>query len=257
MNANRLTSTQQWVLLGVVALVLLMPYGIKRFWPKYQVIEQSQLQLTQNLETIKMPNYPESPSMDENDILDEIDELQATVDALNSQTDTLQGRIPSLESQDILLELSAAARVNNVTVVDNVPYLVPSKQSDGNQAANNPVVLDQDTRRALRESKSANVSISSGKAVTGPMPREGELIYDVTNKLAQPRPLQLMTLQGTYFGLMGFIQAVRNLPVQVTILNINIDTEMQLMPQNTQNQQNQQNMQGLPQLLRVSLIVAL
>lgn len=251
MNPNRLTSTQQWVVLAIVAVFLLSPYVIKRFWPKYQIIEQNHKQLAKNQETIKFPNYPDSPSMDEMDILDEIDELQASVDALNSQTDTLQNRIPSLESQDILLELSAAARVNNITVVDNVPYLVQSQQTDEKQKQTSPVVLDQDSRRALREPRSISPSISTGKAVTGPMPREGELIYDVVNKLAQPRPLQLMTLQGTYFGLMGFIESVRNLPVQVTILNINIDTQMQF------STQGQQNMQGLPQLIRVSLIVAL
>lgn len=79
-------------------------------------------------------------------------------------------------------------------------------------------------------------------------------MYDVVNHLDEARPLQSMTLQGTYFGLVEFIESIRNLPVQVTILSMNIDTQIQI---GAPNQQNQQNMQGLPQLLRVSLIVAL
>ena len=76
-------------------------------------------------------------------------------------------------------------------------------------------------------------------------------MYDVVNKLDDARPLQSMTLQGTYFGLMQFLEAIRNLPVQVTIMNMNIDTQVQI------GNQGGQSAQGLPQLLRVSLIVAL
>jgi hypothetical protein len=253
MDLNRLSAQQQWLLLIVLATLLVSPYAIKRFWPHYQTIAINQKQLTTNQNTIKTPNYPDSPAEDEDDILADIDELQQSVDALNSQTDTLQSRIPPLESQDVLLELSAAARVNNITIVENVPYIVTqvrgSSTSNSNEAA--PAAkLDREERRALRRS-GTGASTATGQAVTGVIPREGELIYEVVNNLDESRPLQLMTLQGTYFGLMSFIESIRNLPVQVTILSLNIDTQVQIAAQNPQN------MQGLPQLLRVSLIVAL
>ena len=77
------------------------------------------------------------------------------------------------------------------------------------------------------------------------------MIYEVVNKLDEARPIQLMTLQGTYFGLMGFFEGIKTMPFQVTLLNINIDTQVQIPSQN------QKNIQGLPQLISVSLILAL
>jgi hypothetical protein len=260
MDLNRLSAQQQWIILILLTLLLASPYAIKRFWPAYKTLEKNQQQLTKNQNTIRNPEYPESPDEDEDDVRDEIDELQATVDALSSQTDTLQNRIPPLESQDTLLELSAAARVNNINIIENVPYVVQRVVLKGADATGkdkkpaaqqNPAAMSREARRAARR---AGTQTGNSASMVGAQPREGELIYDVVNHLDEARPLQSMTLQGTYFGLMAFIESIRNLPVQVTILSMNIDTQLQI---GTQNTQNPQNLQGLPQLLRVSLVVAL
>lgn len=263
MDLNRLSARQQWVILILFAILLATPYAIKRFWPAYKTLEKNQQQLTINQNTILNPEYPDLPDEDEDDVHNDIDELQAKVDTLSSQTDTLQNRIPPLESQDTLLELSAAARVNNINIVENVPYVVQRVVTKDVKASGQPATVtnkqtplsnamqmraQRDARRAARRS---GTQTGNSAAMVGVQPREGELIYDVVNKLDEARPLQSMTLQGTYFGLMAFIESIRNLPVQVTILSINVDTQIQI------GSQNAQNMQGLPQLLRVSLIVAL
>lgn len=262
MDLNRLSAKQQWIILVVFALLLATPYAIKRFWPAYQTLEKNQLQLTKNQNTILNPEYPDSPDEDEDDVQNEIGEMQAKVDALSSQTDTLQNRIPPLESQDVLLELSAAARVNNINIIENVPYMVQrvapdSKTANGKpaatttkKAASTPAQARAE-RAARKAARRAGTAVANTAAMVGAQPREGELMYDVVNKLDDARPLQSMTLQGTYFGLMQFLEAIRNLPVQVTIMNMNIDTQVQI------GNQGGQSAQGLPQLLRVSLIVAL
>lgn len=258
MDLNRLSAKQQWALLLVLLVLLATPYAIKRFWPAYQTLMQNQQKLQINQNTVKNPDLPEMPSVDEEDVQADIEAMQQRLDGLISQTDTLQSRIAPPESQDVLLELSAAARVNNITILENVPYIVQrvaesvaAKKTSGTTAPARR--MDKADRRALRAAnrRAAATQTSSGKSMIGAIPREGELIYDVVNQLDEARPIQFMSLQGTYFGLMGFIEAIRNLPVQVTLLNINIDTQVQI------SSQRQQNMQGLPQLIRVSLIVAL
>lgn len=259
MDLNRLSAQQQWIILILLAVLLATPYAIKRFWPAYKTLEKNQQQLTINQNTIINPEFPESPSEDEADVKDEIDEMQAKVDALSSQTDTLQNRITPLESQqDILLEISAAARVNNINIVENVPYVVQRVAAGGAKGAAKQVISPAPqapmSREARRAARRAGMQTSNTTALVGAQPREGELTYEIVNDLDEARPLQSMTLQGTYFGLVEFIESIRNLPVQVTILSMNIDTQIQI---GTPSAQSQQNMQGLPQLLRVSLIVAL
>jgi hypothetical protein len=263
MDLNRLSAQQQWMILIVLAALLVSPYAIKRFWPAYQTLEKNQKLLTKNQDTIKTPNYPESPVEDEEDVLVDIENAQAVVNDLSSRTDSIQNRIGSTETQDILLELSAAARVNNIIIIDNVPYVVQrvgmpyapknahSKPANASTPATVRMTKSEQRESRARQRAKGLTQAASNTAMMGTPPREGELIYDVVNKLDEARPLQLMSLQGTYFGLMGFIESIRNLPVQVTILNINVDTQVQIPSQN------QQNMQGLPQLIRVSLILAL
>ncbi|MDO8960751.1 MAG: hypothetical protein Q7V02_01510 [Methylophilus sp.] len=264
MDLNRLSAQQQWMILFILAALLVSPYAIKRFWPAYQTLQKNQKHLTKNQDTIKTPNYPESPVEDEEDVRADIEDAQAIVHDLSSRTDSIQNRIGPAETQDILLELSAAARVNNINIIDNVPYVVQRVgMPDTSKNAKKTKPASASTTGHVRMSKSeqresrvrqrvrgAGQAINT-TAMMGTPPREGELIYDVVNKLDEARPLQLMSLQGTYFGLMGFIESIRNLPVQVTLVNLSIDTQVQIPSQN------QQNMQGLPQLIRVSLILAL
>jgi hypothetical protein len=264
MDLNRLSAQQQWMILIILAALLVSPYVIKRFWPAFQTLEKNQKHLTKNQDTIKTPNYPESPVEDEEDVRADIEEEQAVVNDLSRRTDSIQNRIGPTETQDILLELSAAARVSNISIIDNVPYVVQRVgMPDATKNLKNSKPTSSSTTRHAkmtkseqRESRARQRARGTGQAINttammGTPPREGELIYDVVNKLDEARPLQLMTLQGTYFGLMGFIESIRNLPVQVTVVNLSIDTQVQIPSQN------QQNMQGLPQLIRVSLILAL
>jgi hypothetical protein len=257
MDLNRLSAQQQWMILIILAALLVSPYAIKRFWPAYQTLQKNQKHLTKNQDTIKTPNYPESPVEDEEDVRADIEDAQAIVNDLSSRTDSIQNRIGPAETQDILLELSAAARVNNINIIDNVPYVVQRVASAGTDTkikAAAPVKrtrTDRDDRRARRTTNRGAGQAINTTSMMGTPPREGELIYDVVNKLDEARPLQLMSLQGTYFGLLGFIESIRNLPVQVTVMNLSVDTQVQIPSQN------QQNMQGLPQLIRVNLILAL
>jgi|GEM_PF-790584 len=263
MDLNRITARQQWLILIVIATLLATPYAIKRFWPAYEVLQSNQKKLAKNQDTIRNPNYPESPDEDEDDVHEEILSLQAKVDELNSQTSALQNRIPPIESQDLLLELSALARINNINIIENVPYVVKrvesdeaSKGSDKSKKAKNQAPVSRSAQRqarreARRQLGQVGVRVGNSTPVIGTQPRQGELMYEVVNKLDEARPLQLMTLQGTYFGLMGFFEGIKTMPFQVTLLNINIDTQLQIPSQN------QKNIQGLPQLISVSLIVAL
>lgn len=263
MDLNRISARQQWLILIVIASLLAIPYAIKRFWPAYEVLQSNQKKLTKNQDTIRNPNYPESPDEDEDDVHEEILSLQAKVDELNSQTSALQNRIPPIESQDLLLELSALARVNNINIKENVPYVVKRVESDDaskvpdkskkakNQAPVSRTAQRQARRDARRQLGQTGVRAGNSTPIIGTQPRQGELMYEVVNKLDEARPIQLMTLQGTYFGLMGFFEGIKTMPFQVTLLNINIDTQVQIPSQN------QKNIQGLPQLISVSLIVAL
>jgi hypothetical protein len=255
MDLNRLSANQQWAILLTFVVLLATPYAVKRFWPAYQALVEHNERLTKNLDTIKNPNYPESPVEDEEDVQADLEDLQQSLDALNSQTENLQSRIAPVDSQDVLLELSAAAKVNNITILENVPYIVQRAGGENNTKAQAAIAprerMDRDDRRSMRSANRGPGQTMGSKGMMGAPPKEGELMYDVVNKLDVARPLQMVQMQGTYFGLMGFIESVKNLPVQVTLLNLNIDTQVQIATPNNQSAQ------GLPQLIRVSLIVAL
>jgi hypothetical protein len=259
MDLNHLSAKQQWALLLTLAILLASPYAIKRFWPAYQTLAQNQQRLAKDQDTIKNPKFPESPAEDEEDILADLEDLEMDMQSLRSQTNELQSRIAPIDSQDVLLELSAAARLSNVNIIENVPYMVQrvAKAEDKTKPAGKAKAAAKPTskfaeqyqqrlqRRSQRQgNRGANQAFAS-KGMVGAIPRQGELIYDVVNNLDEARPLQMLVVQGTYFGLMSFIESIKSMPTQVTLLNINIDTQIQSPSQ------------GLPQIIRVNLIVAL
>ncbi len=62
---------------------------------------------------------------------------------------------------------------------------------------------------ALQEKQqdSAGTAIANTAAMVGAQPREGELMYDVVNKLDEARPLQSMTTAGYLFWFDGVFRS--------------------------------------------------
>lgn len=257
MDLNRLSAKQQWALLLILTVLIASPYAIKRFWPAYKSLSDNQKRLARDQETIKNPQFPESPDEDEADLRENLDALELNMQNLRAETDALKGRMAPADSQDVLIELSAAARLSNINIIENVPYIVQrvvadnAKTKASSKSKEKPLSRQQQQyqdrlqRRSQRAATRATGQAFGSKGTVGAIPRQGELIYDVVNNLDEARPLQLLVLQGTYFSLMSFIESIEKMPTQVTLLNVNIDT------------QGQSPAQGLPQMVRVSLIVAL
>ncbi len=248
MNLEKISNREQILIFVAVFTIVVGAYTFFRAMPKLRALTVLQTALEQNQEKVKNPILPE-------EVLDEPDELQEKLDDLESELASKQVSLvnaeqglASTDNQDMLLKISEAARVTNVRVTENVPYLVPTK--DGTSTQTNKQKLskrqqrrsDREARKLARKNGNANIQ---GTAAAGAAPKEGELIYKLVNEIEPPRPLQRISIEGNFGDLQKFIQAINNLPLLASIVRLDINTSIVTPPQ------------GMPQPISATMIIAI
>lgn len=235
-----------WLLSGLVLILVLAYFGL-RFLPKHREISQQAQQLAADKAELANPKYPEPPEEDADELQEQADALAAELNALQT---AMKGQMDGLSDpsngQDMILRVSEIARANGVKVTENVPYSVPKAQPTDASAKNaNPTPANATSkaeRKRLRKAK--RTASAAGGQINNTEP-EGTLIYKLVNDFPEPRPMQALTLEGGFFDLKSFLQALSSMPAQVTVVRMDIATKTDVVTQ------------GMPQLLQVKMIVAM
>ncbi len=243
MTFDKLSNREQVMIFIVAATFVAGGYGLFRFVPQLKALTELQASITQKKEKVSNPQFPDEPVEDIEDLNDKAAALEAELVNLRASLDSAENNLAPTDSQEMILKISEAARAANVRVIESVPYLVQKKDGATASAANQPKLskrAQNKLNRATRKTSAANANAASG--VT---PKEGELIYRLVNELENPRPFQRIGVEGTYADLQNFIQNVRNLPWQATIIKLDIELSTQT------------SQQGLPQLITAKMLVAM
>lgn len=233
-----------WLLSGLVLILVLAYFGL-RFLPKHREIGLQSQQLAANKAELANPKYPDPPEEDVDELQEQADALVAELNALQT---AMQGQMAEVgdagNDQDMILSVSEIARANNIKVTENVAYTVAKAQpTDPKAAQNNPnQPLTKAERKRQRKAKKAG--LVTGGVINNTEP-EGTLIYKLVNDFATPRPMQALSLEGSFFDLKAFLQALSSMPSQVTVVRLDINTKTDVVTQ------------GMAQLLQVKMIVAM
>lgn len=249
--ATIINQKKQILLLGGLVFIITLAYFVVRYVPKHQELAQLSSQLKSDQTELAYPRYPEVPDEDADELQEQADQLAAQV--LGMET-AMKGHLDALagdNDQDIILRVSEIARNNNVKVTENVPFIVPRAETTS-QKNNQPqarTTLSQakskGERRKLRRERRAATAGSAGAPQTSLGEPEGTLIYQLVNDFPEPRPMQAMALEGNFFDLKSFLQALSSMPFQVTVVRMDVTPKTDVV------------MQGMPQILRVKMILAM
>lgn len=244
--AIAITVKKQMLLLGALGLLLTVTYVGLRWLPAFQKLQQQATQLQADKQELAHPRYPEVPDEDPEELQAQLDGLMTQVTALQT---AMQGHLDALSTtsnQDLILRISEIARANGVKVTENVPYVVPKAQvikTDKVAPATVGLAKTKTERKRQRKEKRAAMSAGSTNQTVGEP--EGTLIYQLVNSMSEPRPMQAMTLEGSFFDLKSFLQALSSMPAQITVARIDINTKSDVITQ------------GMPQGLQVKMILAM
>lgn len=234
-------------LLGLLVLVMVLGYFTLRYLPKHREIAQLAQQLEANKNELAHPQYPEPPEEDADELQEQSDALAAEAASLETAMKAHLDGLSGPNDQDLVLRVSEIARANNVKITENVPFSVPkaTPATTSGQAGAADKPLTKAARKRLRKAQRAGAAAGgSGPLVTNAEP-EGTLIYQLVNDFPEPRPMHAMTLEGGFFDLKSFLQALSSMPAQVTMVRMDVTTKADVA------------VQGAPQILQVKMIVAM
>ena len=236
MAIDKFTLREQVLIFLVVATLVGGGYAMFRFVPQNKKVNELSATLKANEEKIKNPKVVDEPLEDAEDLQESLAKLEAEVANLNSTLEDVEKSLAPVDSQENVLKISEAARESGVKVVSSVPYLVQKKIEDAQKTEK----LTKREKKLLAKKAQANAA-----AVVGAVPKEGELAYKLVNHLKTARPFQQIILDGNFFSLYQFIQALKKMPWQTTIIKLDISTGFQTPPP------------GLPQPITAKMIIAL
>lgn len=248
MAFQKMTSREQVLILIVVATFVGGAYGLFRYMPQNKRISAQAQQLEQDKQKIKNPVFPEEPEDDIETLTDQNETLSEQIASAKTTLASYERNLAPTDGQDTILKVSDAARTSGVKVTENIPYIVQRKEAE-TASKNKPKIsarmqrkLDKEARK--RAQKQGGQLVSADGAIGG-VPKEGELIYHLANDLESARPFQQLTLEGSFYDLQKFIQALSNMQYQITIVKMDIEMKIE----NT--------IAGTPQVLQARMVIAL
>jgi hypothetical protein len=250
MAFEKMTNREQVLVFIVAGIFVLGAYGLVRYMPENKNISDLNKTLEKNKQQVKSPKIPEEPDEYPEDLIEREAPLEQQLMALRNRMDNYEKNLAPTGNQDMVLKISEAARTANVKVIESVPYIVQRVNGGSTVAQNKPKLSKRTMRKLAREArkkarKSGNTSNVGATSTQGAIPKEGELIYHLVNDLEESRPLQKISVEGTFTDLQSFIQAVSNMPYQTTIVKLDIDVKIQTPPP------------GVPQPLMARMIIAM
>lgn len=251
MAIEKFSTREQFLIFLVAATLILGGYSLFRFVPYNKKIGEQKAALVANQEKMKSPLILEEPVDDIEKLKNQITTLDKELVEANVAFEKAEKNLAPVESQiqtqEILVKISEAARAAGLEVVGNNQYVINKKDGSSLKPVKISKRLQKLARRAAKKSARAagTYKVEVQKEVKLSEPKEGELVYKLVNNLKTSRPFQQYTLKGRYFDVLNFVNALQNFDRQVTVIKVDIFAT------------NQTPMPGVPQPITATLILAL
>lgn len=223
MAIEKFTLREQVLIFLVVATLVGGAYGLFRFVPENKKITELNTKLEANKNKVKNPPTIDAPEEDAEDLQDSLDKLENELVELKASLESAEKSLAPIDSQETILKISEAAREAGVKVVESVPYVVIKADDTKTEVK---VISKKKARRLAKKGiKGASVA-----PVVGVKPKEGELVYRLVNHLKTPRPFQQISIEGNFLNFYKFLQILKSLPWQTTIVKLDISVGFQTPP---------------------------
>ncbi|HAO25440.1 MULTISPECIES: hypothetical protein [unclassified Methylophaga] len=227
MTLRELNKRERILAIAIAVVILLVSYGLIRYQPAKANIESLQKQVLATQVRIGKLEIPEESDEVIEDILDQLDEQEADVAALQESAAVIENRLASRDSQQLRVMISSLAMESGIRIRTNESF----------QAS--PVT------QVAQASRNSNRKTAEQPAQDVVLPATAGWIARMSPGSMYARPLQKLQLEGSYESLRRFLHGLDGLPWQVSVLRMNI-TKLPVSP-----------LRGMPQPLSVEVILSL
>lgn len=228
MKLRELNQRERFLAIAIGVVIIIGSYGLIRYQPAKANIESLQKQVLATQVRIGKLEIPEESDEVIEDILDQLDEQEADVAALQESSAAIESRLASRDSQQLRVMISSLALETGIRIRSNESF----------QAS--PVTQIAQGNRNNR--KTATATEPAQNVI---LPATAGWIARMSPGSMYARPLQKLQLEGSYEALRRFLHGLDGLPWQVSVLRMNI-TKLPVSP-----------ILGMPQPLSIEVILAL
>lgn len=228
MNILKLNQQEQFIAATVIGVIILIVYGVFRFFPENRIITDYQDKAAVISQRLLKERIPEEPYEDIDALKKELKNTERELLLLKEQAVTIKESQAPADSHVLKVRISQLARENDVYIKVNERKQVQSVSLVSAKARKN--------RKAVVAKKPVLDLI---------LPKTESWVRQMSPGTLFHRPMQRIVLEGNYMSIYKFIYGLNTLPYQVTVLNIRIEKNSNESPA------------GYPQLLDAEMILSL
>jgi hypothetical protein len=128
MAIEKISNREQVLIFIVVATFVIGSYGIFRVVPELKKLASVKETIVKNQDKVKNPVFPEEPNEDIDDLKDKLAAVSENTESTLINLSNIEKNLAPIDSQEMVLKISEAARSAGVRVIESVPYLVQRKE---------------------------------------------------------------------------------------------------------------------------------
>ncbi|MDZ4097354.1 MAG: hypothetical protein U1E13_01505 [Methylophilaceae bacterium] len=239
MKLNKMSLREQVVVLIVALVIIGGAYGTFRFYPANKAIVDIKKNTQMMDSAMKTTVIPEEPFESADDLKLDLAYLEEELTDAKAMLTMVEQRLSTSDTTEVRLAMSEVARTSLIRINANEefrvilppPLATVAKTTTTKGATAEPPkrlgdAAQRRLRRQAREARQANrygAGVSRAVATATP-----EQVTDLVRKMAvngaMERPMQRLTMEGTYAAIMRFIQGLEDMDKMVTIVHL------QMMP---------------------------
>lgn len=231
MNLSKMTLREQMLVLVATIVIVGGAYGVFRFHPANKAIAD----LAKNTEmmdsAMRTGRIPEEPFENIDDLRMELHALEDELTEAETMIAAVERRLSPEDTTEVRLAISEIARKARVRISINEAYrvTVPAPiAAAGSKALNAPKprrMGDAAKRRLRNARRSSASSIGNVRGVMNVSPEQATaLIRKMAINGPMERPMQHLTMEGTFAGVTQFIADLEQMDQLVTVV------QLQMMP---------------------------
>jgi hypothetical protein len=243
MNLKKMTLREQLLTVFTIAVFVWGGYGLLRFYPMYKKVSEMSSSADSMEKAVKTGRIPDAPPDDVRSLNKQLEELNRELENAQVMTREVEKKLSGPDPTALRLAISEVARNALVRIDANEEFRVTGRvETAGGQTAQ-PVrsrnVTSSDRKRMARNARARAARTGQVAGMASAMPRttatvSPNMVPEIVSKMgigaAMERPLQRLTMEGTYAGLMRFLKGLQELDQMVTVVQLTVAQTPQQPP---------------------------
>lgn len=243
MNLKKMTLREQLLTVFTIAVFVFGGYGLLRFYPMYKKVSEMSNSADSMEKAVLTGRIPDAPPEDVRSLNKQLAELSKELENAQIMAREVEKKLSGPDTTTLRLAISEVARNALVRIDANEEFRVTGRvETTGGQAAQTTRsrnVTSSDRRRMARNARARAARTGQAGRMAAAIPRvtatvAPNMVPEVVSRMGigaeMERPLQRLTMEGTYAGLMRFLNGLEELDQMVTVVQMTVTQTPQQPP---------------------------